>query len=62
MLDIDPAHLKAEGRDEQVLELREKLKKSLVVQDWRKFFIELKLIYAYVYFPVELEVESFTKI
>ena len=62
MLDIDKEQLEVEDRDEQVLALRNKLKKSLLVQDWRKFFLELKLIYAYVYFPVELEVQSFTKI
>ncbi|PMM40644.1 AAA family ATPase [Vibrio splendidus] len=36
--------------------------KLLATQDWKKFFVEIKSIYSYVYFPVELEVESFTKI
>ncbi|QUM84593.1 AAA family ATPase [Moritella sp. 28] len=49
-------------KKEKINGLKDKLKKSLQVQDWKKFFTELKSIYAYVYFPVELDVESFTKI
>lgn len=54
--------LPAEERKVRVSELKDQLKNELSIKDWRKFFNELKSIYAYVYFPVELEVESFTKI
>jgi len=30
--------------------------------DWKKFHNELKGLYSFIYFPVEIEVESFTKI
>ena len=33
-----------------------------VDKKWKDFFIELKALYSYVYLPVELDVESFTKI
>jgi predicted ATP-dependent endonuclease of OLD family len=64
MLDEDKSSLELpeEERKLKVLEFKERLKKELLIKDWRKFFAELKAIYAYVYFPVELDVESFTKI
>ncbi|NQZ06719.1 MAG: AAA family ATPase [Algicola sp.] len=40
----------------------ERLAKLLITTDWKKFLNELKHVYSFVYFPVELEVESFTKI
>ncbi|ALQ07257.1 hypothetical protein D172_003800 [Pseudoalteromonas sp. Bsw20308] len=54
--------LPEEERKLKIIELKDRLKKELLIKDWRKFFAELKSIYAYVYFPVELDVESFTKI
>ena len=65
MLDQDENELyqlNSTEKKEKIIELKNKLNKSLLIADWKKFFIELKSIYAYVYFPVELEVESFTKI
>jgi|TARA_R110001583_G_scaffold130124_1_gene281916 predicted ATP-dependent endonuclease of OLD family len=41
---------------------KDRLVKLLASADWKRFFTEIKSIYSYVYFPVELEVESFTKI
>lgn len=35
---------------------------ALMSSDWKKFYAELKNLYSYVYFPVELDAESFTKI
>ncbi|WP_341508596.1 AAA family ATPase [Photobacterium damselae subsp. damselae] len=54
----------ATGSDRRIkiLAQRDKLSKTLSNRDWKNFLVELKSIYSYVYFPVELEVESFTKI
>lgn len=49
-----------EGMD--IAERKEKFNKSLEKGDWKKFSAALKSLYSYVYFPVEIEVESFTKI
>ncbi|MCK5040047.1 MAG: AAA family ATPase [Candidatus Aenigmarchaeota archaeon] len=41
---------------------KEEMKKELDKSEWRQFLQEIKDLYSYVYLPVELEVESFTKI
>ncbi|WP_318486901.1 AAA family ATPase [Photobacterium leiognathi] len=45
-----------------VLERREYLSSQLLKGDWKKFLQAVKDFYSYVYFPVELDIESFTKI
>jgi predicted ATP-dependent endonuclease of OLD family len=65
MLDKDKNTITAldeEKRKIHIRELKEKLQKEMLIKEWKKFFNELKTSYAYVYFPVELDVESFTKI
>ncbi|PAJ73530.1 hypothetical protein CJF42_15495 [Pseudoalteromonas sp. NBT06-2] len=58
LLQLTHANANQVSREKQ----KEILKKELLVRDWKKFFIELKSLYSYVYFPVELDAESFTKI
>lgn len=52
----------SQSRRVQVLERREYLSQILSRGDWKKFLSEIKEVYSYVYFPVELDIESFTKI
>ncbi|MGL4824327.1 MAG: AAA family ATPase [Plesiomonas shigelloides] len=49
-------------RRDKVSELRNQLKEKLLHKDWKNIAQHLKDLYSYVYFPVEIEVESFTKI
>lgn len=51
----------AEKRN-KISSLREDLNKRIAHRDWKSISIYLKEMYSYVYFPVEIEVESFTKI
>lgn len=53
---------KDDERKKIIAEWTEALNKKLDTADWRRVLQELKNLYAYVYLPVELEVESFTKI
>ncbi|WP_394390689.1 ATP-dependent nuclease [Shewanella woodyi] len=46
----------------KLVRAKERFSKLLTSTDWKRFFTEIKSVYSYVYFPVELEVESFTKI
>ncbi|MUK42746.1 AAA family ATPase [Aliivibrio fischeri] len=46
----------------KVTELKESLKSKLQHRDWKNITQHLKDLYSYVYFPVEIDVESFTKI
>ena len=41
---------------------REAVNKELDKQDWKAFITTLKSLYSYVYLPVEIDIESFTKI
>lgn len=42
--------------------LREEFNKKIEQKKWKNFMVELKSLYSYIYLPVELDVESFTKI
>ena len=53
---------KGEEREKIIITWTNELNKKLDTAEWRKILQELKSLYAYVYLPVELEVESFTKI
>lgn len=53
---------KGEDREKIINAWTNELNKKLDTAEWRKILQELKNLYAYVYLPVELEVESFTKI
>jgi len=46
----------------KISSLREELNQKVVQRDWVNISAYLKGMYSYVYFPVEIEVESFTKI
>lgn len=46
----------------KILSLRDELNTKVAQRDWKNISIYLKEMYSYVYFPVEIEVESFTKI
>ena len=52
----------SEEKREAIQKHRESVNKELEKQDWKAFHATLKAAYSYVYFPVELEIESFTKI
>ena len=54
--------LKAEERKVIVDGWKKEVEKELDKIEWRQFLQEIKDLYSYVYLPVELEVESFTKI
>ncbi|MCT7536147.1 ATP-binding protein [Aliarcobacter butzleri] len=53
---------KGEEREKIIIVWTDELNKKLDTAEWKKILQELKSLYAYVYLPVELEVESFTKI
>lgn len=53
---------KLDDRKKIIIEWTEALNQKLDSSEWRKVLQELKDLYAYIYLPVELEVESFTKI
>jgi predicted ATP-dependent endonuclease of OLD family len=57
-----PDYDEPSDKKDKLARAKDRFAKLLTTQDWKKFFSEIKLIYSYVYFPVELEVESFTKI
>jgi predicted ATP-dependent endonuclease of OLD family len=46
----------------KISELREELNQNVAQKEWKNISSYLKELYSYVYFPVEIEVESFTKI
>ncbi|WP_196140647.1 AAA family ATPase [Aliikangiella sp. G2MR2-5] len=54
--------LPTEEKKPKIREMREDLLKLLDTKDWKSFSINLKELFSYVYLPVEIEVESFTKI
>ncbi|GMA81703.1 AAA family ATPase [Shewanella glacialipiscicola] len=56
-LDMD-----ATEKRNKISELRDELNKKVALKEWRDVSSYLKEMYSYVYFPVEIEVESFTKI
>jgi predicted ATP-dependent endonuclease of OLD family len=62
LLESDSRFERRRVRLARLADLKDRMAKLLATQDWKRFFSEIKLIYSYVYFPVELEVESFTKI
>jgi len=49
-------------KKEKISTLRDSLNSKISQKEWRNVSINLKKLYSYVYFPVEIEVESFTKI
>lgn len=49
-------------KKDKISSLRDDLNKKVAHKDWKDISIYLKEMYSYVYFPVEIEVESFTKI
>lgn len=53
---------KIDERKKIITEWTDSLNQKLDTSEWRKVLQELKNLYAYVYLPVELNVESFTKI
>jgi predicted ATP-dependent endonuclease of OLD family len=53
---------KDDDRKKIITDWTDALNKKLDTAEWKKVLQELKILYAYVYLPVELEVESFTKI
>lgn len=62
ILELDSYHFDVPQKREQVQQQREKLDKELAQKEWKTISSYLKDLYSYVYFPVEIEVESFTKI
>ena len=54
--------LNTERKKEKISTLRDDLNSDLIKKEWRDTSLSLKALYSYVYFPVEIEVESFTKI
>lgn len=54
--------LSGQEKKEKITELKEKVKEKLQNRDWKNITQSIKNLYSYVYFPVEIEVESFTKI
>lgn len=61
-LDKDKTETAINNKKEKILEWKDQLTKLLEQKDWRDFLLELKDLYSYVYLPVELDIESFTKI
>lgn len=64
-LDKNPTELADKNSDEKkaiISTWKEELSKLLDSSEQRKILQELKELYAYVYIPVELEIESFTKV
>lgn len=51
-----------EDKKESISKAREVINKELDKQEWKSFLVSLKSLYSYVYLPVEIEIESFTKI
>ncbi|PTP43954.1 ATP-dependent nuclease [Vibrio splendidus] len=47
---------------QKISDLREELNQKVASREWKNILSILKSMYSYVYFPVEIEVESFTKI
>ncbi|ATL99369.1 hypothetical protein CK910_13450 [Aeromonas sp. CA23] len=62
MLDEEKVNSDPHEKRETTSNRKEKLSKLLSNSDWKKFHGELKGLYSFIYFPVEIEVESFTKI
>lgn len=54
--------LSVQERKNKRKEWRDELEKLFCKTEWRHFFSNIKKLYSYVYLPVEIEVESFTKI
>ncbi|MGM8225888.1 AAA family ATPase [Cellvibrio sp. ARAG 10.3] len=62
ILELNDDFFESTQRRELVQQQRELLNTKLSQKDWRSTSIYLKEAFSYVYFPVEIEVESFTKI
>lgn len=62
MLDEEKVNDAPQDKRETTSSRKERLSKLLSNSDWKKFHSELKGLYSFIYFPVEIEVESFTKI
>ncbi|MBL4654142.1 MAG: AAA family ATPase, partial [Flavobacteriales bacterium] len=62
ILDKDLSELTPRNRKVVTSQWKTELAHTLEKIEWKKFLQELKNLYSYVYLPVELEVESFTKI
>lgn len=52
----------SEKKKNKINELRDELNQKVAQKEWKNISSYLKELYSYVYFPVEIEVESFTKI
>ena len=52
----------AATKKNKILSLREELNEKIAQRDWKIISAYLKGMYSYIYFPVEIEIESFTKI
>lgn len=64
-LEKDPADVKGktgDDREKVITEWTNELDRKLETADWKRILQELKDLYSFVYLPVELEIESFTKI
>ncbi|ELL0558034.1 AAA family ATPase [Vibrio vulnificus] len=64
-LEVEPdviSKLTSQNKKDKIQELKDQLKGKLQHRDWKNIAQNLKDLYSYVYFPVEIEVESFTKI
>jgi predicted ATP-dependent endonuclease of OLD family len=60
---LDPPNKNdAEERKTLISVVRDSVNKELDKQDWKFFLSTLKSLYSYVYLPVEIEIESFTKL
>lgn len=62
MLDDEKDNGDPQDKRETTSNRKERLSKLLSSPDWKRFHSELKGLYSFIYFPVEIEVESFTKI
>lgn len=65
ILELDSSEidgLTGTDKRDKVTTLKEQLSTKLSHKDWKNITQNLKDLYSYVYFPVEIEVESFTKI
>jgi predicted ATP-dependent endonuclease of OLD family len=54
--------LKGIAKKNAIQKSRTEISKELEKTDWRAFHSTLKELYSYIYLPVEIEIESFTKI
>lgn len=56
------SNMNSSEKRNKISDLRDELNQKVAQREWRNISSYLKEMYSYVYFPVEIEVESFTKI